>query len=218
MKKFFVFALAVVAICSCADKGTSKKEVSAEQDGFQKITQPVSVEDEQDLKSEIAERALFLCKYIPDHGIRENADKYMTKEYYRAYTEALNAPSSSLDIGDEDFLYYFVTNSEAKPVFSINYPDRFVDIIDDTHAKVKVKVAEGESVRISELVIEKVDGQWVISDFDETKASCLAYISEMRSEYDSGEAENQLRMQGASEDVIENFYNSLEEFYKEYGK
>lgn len=225
MKKIFILALAVVTVCSCTEKGTSIKEVSVEQNVFQEITEPMSEEDNQDLKSEIAERALFLCKYIPDHGIGENAEKFMTEDYYRAYSEAFDAPKYTLGIGDEEFLYYFVSgNGEAVPKFSVKNPDVDVDIVDDIHANVRIIVEQDygdpslSSLKKSELLLEKVDGEWVIADFDDTKRKCNEYVKEMRRMYNSDEALENLQEEGADQERIDKYNLELEDFYKKYGK
>ena len=220
----FILSLAVVVLCSCIGNGTSIKEVPVEQNDFQKITESVSVEDDQDLKSEIAERALFLCKYIPDHGIREGAEVYMTAEYYGAYTEAINAPRTTFDMGDDMFLYIFINDGEDEPVFSIVDSETDVKLVDNTHATVRVSIKDmytNEPYMGSEfsvLTIEKVDGKWVIADFNDTKRDCIGYSKSVREEFKSGKAEDNLRMEGADDEFIENFSKDVEEFYRIYGE
>ena len=53
---------------------------------------------------------LDMCKFIPDHGLRDDAEENLTKSYFDAYSGALNSiPENDGMIGDEEFLYYFVS-------------------------------------------------------------------------------------------------------------
>ena len=62
-----------------------------------------------------------LCKFIPDHGLKVEARKYLTEDYFNAYSEAFEAPTGSYgEIGEGEWLFYFVSgNGDGQPVFAV---------------------------------------------------------------------------------------------------
>lgn len=242
MRSKFLYLLAFLAVCSCTShEATEQKEVAEQKDSVVQIEvaepedsvmlhenaldacEPVVV-DENALKSEIAEQTLVLCQYIPDHGIREGAEEYMTAEYYRAYTEAIEAPRVNIDIGDDMYLYIFINDGEDDPVFSIENPEWDISIIDDTYAIVRVCIRDkytNEPYMNSEksvLRVEKINGRWLLSDFEDTKRECIEYVRSVRAMYKNGKAVNSLKSEGADKELMDMYYKQLEEFYNKYGK
>ena len=43
-------------------------------------------------KEDLSERALELCQYIPDHGLKPEAKDFMPPEFFRVLSEAFDAP------------------------------------------------------------------------------------------------------------------------------
>ena len=124
-----------------------------------------------------------LCQFIPDHGLSDNAAYYLTPSYYDLYNRCFELPKDPDDIGDGEFLYYFVSgNGGAKPIFQmeeISFPDK-------ENAIAKIRVTEdwsefggglGDS-RTGTLKLVLQDGFWKIYDWDGTRALCEEYLKE----------------------------------------
>ena len=112
---------------------------------------------------------LDMCKYIPDHGLREDAKDNLTASYYDAYSGALDAiPYSDGMIGDEEFLYYFVSGQDGEPVFTVNSVEKKGD---NLLAKITIQDNSAHTVKLV-----KDGGRYLLDDFDDTKQQCLDYI------------------------------------------
>lgn len=112
---------------------------------------------------------LDLCKYIPDHGLREDAKDNLTASYYDAYSGALDAiPDNDGMIGDEEFLYYFVSGQDGEPEFTVNSVERKGDSL---FAKITLQDNTAHMVKLV-----KEGGRYLLDDFDDTKKQCLEYI------------------------------------------
>lgn len=171
-----------------------------------------------------------MCKYIPDHGLREDAQSHLTPSYYRAYSEAFDAPSNyPLGIGDEEFLYYFVQgNDPTELLFHV----RSVKVKGDSLiAKVTIQhvidgvvldwYEEDEKVLHTVRLVknkESVLGNYLLDDFDNTKQECLDYIKKMRAEYKTGEIERTIRSEGGTSRDINEHRKAVREFYAKYGE
>ena len=72
-------------------------------------------------KTFLTDRTLELCQYIPDHVLKPEAKEAMTPDFFRALSEAFNAPVADYgEIGDNEWLWYFVTgNGGSEPVYSV---------------------------------------------------------------------------------------------------
>lgn len=133
--------------------------------------------DYPDVTEELSDIALTLCQYIPDHGLAENAQPYLTTSYYQAYSRAYNIPSDG--IGDNEWLYYFVTGNDCTlPCFTV----KSVHQIDNTHAIADIVVRElfvrenykclYEEKKWHTITMVKENGRWLLDDFDASKAGC----------------------------------------------
>ena len=160
MKRLFILACLLLPLVSCGPK-----------------------------KVDLAKRALELCKYIPDHELDPNAKKFMTPEFYDALYEAFNAPveEEEGEIGDNEWLYYFVTgNGGAKPLYTVKSVTQTSE--DTATAVINVKevweedtepVGEGAEYEIS---LVRVNGKWLLDDFDGKKAECIEYVKSLKEE------------------------------------
>ena len=123
-------------------------------------------------KENLSERALELCQYVPDHVLKPEAKDYMTPEFFRSLSEAFDAPVVDYgEIGDNEWLWYFVTgNDAATPEFTVKSISR----VDETHAVATIAVQNRSDVTqelfddVAEYPVEmvRVDGQWLLDDFD----------------------------------------------------
>jgi hypothetical protein len=112
---------------------------------------------------------LDMCKYIPDHGLRDDAGENLTQSYFKAYSGALNSiPENDGMIGDEEFLYYFVSGQDGEPEFKVKSVEQKGDSL---IAKITLQDNTPHVVRLV-----KEGGRYLLDDFDDTKQQCLDYI------------------------------------------
>lgn len=158
MKKILIFAFAALLLAACGDS-----------------------------EKQLRERAAELCQYIPDHELLEKSKDYMTADFYAVLDTMFNQ-LPEFEAMDHEWLYYFVTGNGGTIA---DYEVVGVEKTDDTHAVATIKVRQkwedgsfDESTDIEEhkLYMEKVDGQWLMSDFDGHKQDCIENIANSRKE------------------------------------
>ena len=135
-----------------------------------------------DKKQQLQERAAELCQYIPDHQLNPEAKSYMTPDFYAVLDTMFNYLPEEETI-DHEWLYYFVTgNGGTLPDFEVVGMQQ----TDDTHAVATILVrqkwedgsfAEDSDIEEHKLLMEKVNDQWLISDFDDHKKDCIRYMT-----------------------------------------
>lgn len=135
-----------------------------------------------DSEKQLMERAAELCKYIPDHKLLEQSRDYMTEDFYNVLDTMFNHLPNH-EAMDHEWLYYFVTgNGGAIADFEVTG----VEQQDNTHAVATISVRQewedgsfdpSSDIEEHRLYMEKVDGRWLISDFDEHKADCIRHIA-----------------------------------------
>ena len=93
---------------------------------------------------------------------------------------------------DHEWLYYFVTGNGGTIA---DFEVVGVQLTDDTHAVATIKVRqkwedgsfdENSDIKEHKLYMEKMDSEWLISDFDDHKKDCLRHIANIVSELVSG--------------------------------
>ena len=175
-------------------------------------------------KEDLSERALELCQYIPDHVLKPEAKDYMTPEFFRVLSEAFDAPVVDYgEIGDNEWLWYFVTgNGGGDPYYGIKSVSRVSK--DKATAVITVRETwEGEFIDTKQdareygISLKRVNGQWLLDDFDGKKAECVDYIKEMRAKYTSGELLKYMESEDYFHEYIPDFKKRLEDFYRKYG-
>ena len=136
-------------------------------------------------EQQLQERAAELCRYIPDHQLNPESKPFMTADFYAVLDTMFNHLPEE-EAMDHEWLYYFVTgNGGTIP----DYEVAGVEQSDDTHAMATIKVrqkwengsfAEDSEVVEHKLYMEKVDGQWLIPDFDGDKEDCIRHLATNR--------------------------------------
>lgn len=135
-----------------------------------------------DSQKQLQKRAAELCKYIPDHELLKKSKDYMTTDFYAVLDTMFNQ-LPEFEAMDHEWLYYFVTGNGGTIA---DYEVTGVEKTDKTHAVATIKVRqkwedgsfdESSDIEEHKLYMEKVDGQWLISDFDEHKADCIRHIA-----------------------------------------
>lgn len=135
-----------------------------------------------DSEKQLMERAAELCKYIPDHELLEQSRDYMTEDFYNVLDTMFNL-MPEFEAMDHEWLYYFVTGNGGTIA---DYTVEGVEMIDKSHAVATISVRQewedgsfdpSSDIEEHRLYMEKVDGRWLISDFDEHKADCIRHIA-----------------------------------------
>ena len=158
MKRILIIILAAVLLASCGDS-----------------------------EKQLMERAEELCQYIPDHELLEKSKEFMTADFY-AVLDTMFYRLPAHEAMDHEWLYYFVTSNGGTIA---DYTVTGVKKTDDTHAVATISVRqkwedgsfdETSDIEEHQLYMEKVGGQWLMSDFDEHKQDCIRYIENNRKE------------------------------------
>lgn len=138
-------------------------------------------------EEKLKQRAEELCRYIPDHELLERSRDYMTADFYAALDTMFNH-MPEFEAMDHEWLYYFVTSNGGTIA---DYTVTGVEQTDDNHAVATLSVRQrwddgsfdsASDVEEHRLYMERVDGKWLMSDFDEHKADCLRHIAINREE------------------------------------
>jgi len=136
-------------------------------------------------EEQLKERANELCQYIPDHVLLERSKDYMTEDFY-AVLDTMFYRLPEHEALDHEWLYYFVTGNGGTIA---DYDVVSVEKTDDTHAVATVHVRQvwedgsfdpESDIEEHTLYMERVNGEWLMSDFDEHKADCIRYIQNNR--------------------------------------
>ena len=121
----------------------------------------------------LEERAAELCAYIPDHELLEKSRDYMTPDFY-AVLDTMFYRLPQHEAMDHEFNYWFVTD-DGTPLAITHCEVQRVEQQDATHAQ--ATICDNHI-----LSMERVNGQWLMSDFDDHKADCIRYIAINRHE------------------------------------
>lgn len=140
-----------------------------------------------DSQKQLMSRADELCQYIPDHELLEKSKDFMTPDFY-AVLDTMFYRLPAHEAMDHEWLYYFVTGNGGTIA---DYTVTGVQKTDDTHAIATISVRQkwedgsfdpSSDIEEHQLYMEKVNGQWLMSDFDEHKQDCIRYIDNNRKE------------------------------------
>ena len=152
-------------------------------------------------EEQLKQRANELCAYIPDHQLLEKSRDYMTTDFY-AVLDTMFYRLPEHEAMDHEWLYYFVTGNGGTIA---DYEVLSVEKTDATHAVATILVRQvwqegivGEEEDEPEehrLYMERVNGQWLMSDFDEHKADCIRFKANNRKEQAFVEAAKEIGWQ-----------------------
>ena len=138
-------------------------------------------------EARLKERAAELCKYIPDHELREESREYMTEDFYNVLDTMFNH-LPEFEAMDHEWLYYFVTGNGGTIA---DFDVVGVEQQDKSHATATISVRQkwedgsfdpSSDVEEHRLAMEKVEGKWLIADFDGHKSDCIRHIAINREE------------------------------------
>ena len=135
----------------------------------------------------LEERAAELCAYIPDHELLEKSRDYMTEDFY-AVLDTMFYRLPQHEAMDHEWLYYFVTGNGGTIA---DYEVVKVEQTDNDHAVATISVRQvwedgsfdpESDIEEHILSMERVNGKWLMADFDDHKADCIRYIAINRKE------------------------------------
>lgn len=133
-------------------------------------------------EAKLRERAAELCAYVPDHQLLEKSSEYMTADFYAVLDTMFNH-MPECEAMDYDWLYYFVTGNGGT---TADFEVKGIELIDKTNAVATILVRqkwedgsfdETTGVEEHQMLMEKVDGIWLMSDFDNHKQDCIRHIA-----------------------------------------
>ena len=136
-------------------------------------------------EEQLKKRANELCQFIPDHELLERSKNYMTEDFY-AVLDTMFYHLPEHEAMDHEWLYYFVTGNGGTIA---DYEVQSVEKADETHAVATILVRqkwedgsfdENSDIEEHRLYMERINGEWLMSDFDEHKADCIRYIANNR--------------------------------------
>lgn len=143
-------------------------------------------------ETQLKQRANELCAYIPDHELLEKSRDYMTSDFYAVLDTMFNMPE--FEAMDHEWLYYFVTGNGGTIA---DYEVLSVEKTDATHAVATILVRqkwedgsfdETSDIEEHSMLMERVNGKWLMADFDGHKADCIRHIAINRHEQQVREA------------------------------
>lgn len=129
-------------------------------------------------KESLRERAAELTQYLPSESLQENAAQFLTPHLY-AVLDTLYNRLPEHEAMDHEWLHYFVTSS-GSALSGVQVTN--VEESDDTHAVATLQVRTDPSDETSafethQLLMEKVNGQWLLADFDNHLEDCQRHIA-----------------------------------------
>ena len=147
MRQLLCILLSLLAVTACTDSGRS-----------------------------LSERARELCAHIPDPERLEASRDYLTEDFYASIAEMIALPDPSPVLHEWEFWY---VSADGTPIAEDACEVLSVERQDATHAQVLVQVQPADPDYEAEthiLLMEKVRGRWLLSDFDDTKQACRRRI------------------------------------------
>lgn len=167
MKKVLSLLLLAFVMCQCNLQTTQNKtEEKSPRDQY----------PEKFTENYICDRAKTLIDFVPDHAFDPSIKPAFTESYFNLLEEAWAVPVDNEYIGDEEFLYYFMTGNGDCDCNS--HPKTILDfkLLEDDSAWVRMNYIHQDH----EMLLHFEDGEWVIADFDGTMEQLADYISNQR--------------------------------------
>ena len=151
------------------------------------IKQDVSVSDESQSNltyADLEDIAKKVFSAIPDHSkVSSLGMNQLSNDLYISLRDAWEAiPTDAEEIGDEEFLFYFLTGNGGDEVDYSSVKLLSVNLKTDTRCCIKVEYCtrweDGEMAqeKVMTMILIVEDGKWVLDDFDGVKEMCKNYI------------------------------------------
>lgn len=184
MKKIYL-ALVPLMLVAC-NKKTQSAEETVQNDSLKEIATEVAkdtasaVVATEQIPELTDERIQELVSAIPEHGNLKNPTTTLSEEYYKTWTKAYEMPDGGLgEIGNNEFLYYFVCGNDPCPEHSAKIQSK--EVTGNT-AIVKFYIVHTykKNKKLSTFNLKVENGNWVIADFDNTLKEMKDYIVSQR--------------------------------------
>ena len=146
----------------------------------------------------------------------------MTPDFFWALSEAFDAPVADYgEIGDNEWLWYFVTgNGGSEPVYSVKSVAQTARNSARAIVTVLQRWEDGteSDAKECEVLLKRIDGKWLLDDFDGKKAECHSYVRQVREKYASGEYVKYLESAEDLKEYVPDFQARVKAFYEKYGE
>ena len=173
---------------------------------------------------EIIDAAKKAFRTIPDHErVSDGAVNYMTRDLYVFLCAAWDVPVwVSGDIGNEEFLSYFVTGNGGSFVRGVESA-RIVSR-DGNSSKVELIYSQVWNPGDTEATMSKIlvtmvkeRGKWLLDNFgNDTKGQCRWYISTEVSDYLSGKTLRHMKENQRGEWYTDRYISTIAEKFDAY--
>lgn len=203
MKKYLI--LSTLFAMLQANIPASASSISHGTTTLNSLSQQIDIYSDQHIINRAAK--LFYC--IPDHAqVSPNAKPYMTDELYYTLKEAWDVPHWCYGyIGDEEFLYYFVTGNGGGSIGKNSAISGAIQSKSEKMCQVRINYKEYEqgygyyqNVESIEILMYLQNGDWVMADFGlGTLDECKKYIKKQVCDYKSGEIARQMKSLGLAQ-------------------
>lgn len=127
-------------------------------------------------------RAAVLGRHVPDVERLERSKGFLTEEYYAMLEEMVGLPDYAPVLHEWEF--WFVAADGSPVAACAGKVDSLVKL-DDAHAEAVMLVQPADSDYVAErhkLLMEKVEGKWLLADYDDTREACARYLESRRRE------------------------------------
>ena len=131
---------------------------------------------------QLKQRANQLCAYVPNHELLERSRDYMTTDFYAVLDTMFYLPYNEDVLHEWEF--WFVA-SDGTPVARCASEILSIEQTDDSHSVAQVLVHPEDATYPADehrLYMERVNGEWLIADYDEHKANAARYINIWRTQ------------------------------------
>ena len=122
---------------------------------------------------ELKRRVVELCPYIPNPECLERSRDYLSEDYYNALEQMISQPDSTPVLHEWEF--WFVA-ADGSPIAACSCKLLKVACIDENNAEARLLVHPLDRDYPAEkhmLSLQRTEGVWLLSDFDDTRASAL---------------------------------------------
>lgn len=128
-------------------------------------------------RQSITDSAEELCKHVPNPECLELSNGYLTEDFYSVIEKMVTLPEPTPVLHEWEF--WFVA-ADGSAISGDTCKILEIEKTDSTHAKVLVRVQPEDTDYEKEdhtLYMEKVNGKWLLADYDGRKADAIRYIA-----------------------------------------
>lgn len=218
MKKTLVLIALAFLMCQCGNQQPQQKEEAP-------VKSNKEAYPEKFTSAYITERAQKLIDFVPDHEFDPASAPAFSKEYFSLLEEAWTFPTDDLlGIGSDEWLYYFLTGNGDCDCASHPKTVKSLAVMNESVAKVKMNYIHNDH----DMTLVFVDGDWVIDDFDGTKAELEEYNQQQRKYFSDIDLDeyfdkvsfevNGFMPEEEQAEMFDSYREQVETYFKKYPK